>query len=61
MELLELIKHRRSIRKYQDKQISRTDLEKSLKREPMRQMQEAASGASLSAFAIRSLLRRSGG
>ena len=28
MELLELIKHRRSIRKYQDKQISRNDLEK---------------------------------
>ncbi len=28
MELLELIKHRRSIRKYQDKQIPRSDLEK---------------------------------
>lgn len=28
MALLELIKHRRSIRKYQDKQISRSDLEK---------------------------------
>lgn len=28
MELFELIKHRRSIRKYQDKQISRNDLEK---------------------------------
>jgi nitroreductase len=28
MELLELIKHRRSIRKYQDKQIPREDLEK---------------------------------
>ena len=28
MEILELIKHRRSIRKYQDKQISRKDLEK---------------------------------
>ena len=28
MELLELMKHRRSIRKYQDKQISKADLEK---------------------------------
>ncbi len=28
MELLELMKHRRSIRKYQDKQISKQDLEK---------------------------------
>lgn len=28
MELLELMKHRRSIRKYQDKQISKEDLEK---------------------------------
>ncbi|MDE7291048.1 MAG: nitroreductase family protein [Treponemataceae bacterium] len=28
MELLELMKHRRSIRKYQDRQISRQDLEK---------------------------------
>lgn len=28
MKLLELMKHRRSIRKYQDKQISRADLEK---------------------------------
>lgn len=27
MELLELMKHRRSIRKYQDRQISKTDLE----------------------------------
>ena len=27
MELLELMKHRRSIRKYQDRQISKADLE----------------------------------
>ena len=28
MELLELMKHRRSIRKYEDRQIDRADLEK---------------------------------
>ncbi len=47
MDILNLMKERRSIRKFQDKQIDREDLEKLSRQGYMRQMQEADNGQRL--------------
>ena len=47
MDVLDLMKKRRSIRKYQDRQIDREDLEKSSRQVYMHQMQEAGRGQEL--------------
>lgn len=47
MDILELMKKRRSIRKYQDKQIDRKDLEKIIEAGLYAQMQEAGRGQGL--------------
>ena len=44
MELLELMKHRRSIRKYQDRQISKADLETIIEAGTYAPTPEAVSG-----------------